>query len=191
MNEIVNKFLLEGDRFMPEMHLRQPTAFSKWGFTYRAWGPFTKSIERIQKLKETGDSRYIYQNELDKSCFEHNVPYGDFKNFHRRAASDKILCDKAFTIAKQLKYNGYQKSLTLMVYKFINEILCATRAQSDNLATQNKFASGDIKNEIMSNQELGKELHKPVVKRLKKRKVHSFFIDNIWDAYIYILPICI
>ena len=70
-------------------------------------------------------------------------------------------------------------------------MLCATRAQSDNLATQNKFAGGDIKNEIMSNQELGKELHKPVVKRLKKRKVHAFFIDNIWDAYIYILPICI
>ena len=105
--------------------------------------------------------------------------------------NNKILCDKAFTIAKQLKYNGYQKSLTLMVYKFINEMLCATRAQSDNLATQNKFAGGDIKNEIMSNQELGKELPKPVVKRLKKRKVHSFFMDNIWDAYIYILPICI
>ena len=119
------------------------------------------------------------------------MAYGDFKNFHRRAAFDKILRDKAFTIGKQLKYNGYQKILTLMACKFINEMLCATRAQSDNLATQNKFSGGDIKSKIMSNQELGKELHKPVVKRLKKRKVHSFFIDNIWGAYICILPICI
>ena len=63
MNEIVNKFLLAGDKFMPEIHLRQPA------FTYSACGPFTKSKERILKFKETGDSRYIHQNELDKSCF--------------------------------------------------------------------------------------------------------------------------
>ena len=63
MNEIVNKFLLAGDKFMPEMRLRQP------GFTYSACGPFTKNKERIQKFKETGDSRYIYQNELVKTFF--------------------------------------------------------------------------------------------------------------------------
>ena len=73
MNEIVNKFLLAGGRFMPEMHLRQ------LGFTYSACGPFTKNKERIQKFKETGDSRYIYQNELDKACFQHDIAYGDFK----------------------------------------------------------------------------------------------------------------
>ena len=65
MNEIVNKFLLAGDKFMPEMNLRQ------LGFTFSACGPFTKDKERIQKFKETGDSRYIYQNELDKTCFQH------------------------------------------------------------------------------------------------------------------------
>ena len=63
MNEIVNKILLAGDKSMPEMHLRQP------GFTYSACVPFTKNKERIQKFKETGDSRYIYQNKLDKICF--------------------------------------------------------------------------------------------------------------------------
>ena len=81
MNEIVIKFLLAGDRFVPEMHLRQS------GFTYSACGPFTKNKQRIQKLKETGDSRYIYQNELDKACFQNDMTYGDFKDLIGRAAS--------------------------------------------------------------------------------------------------------
>ena len=59
INEIVNKFLLVADKFMPEMHLRQP------GFTYSACGSFTKNKERIQKFKETVDTSYIYKNELD------------------------------------------------------------------------------------------------------------------------------
>ena len=63
MNEIVNKFLLAGDKFMPEMHLKQP------GFAYSACGPFTKNKKRIKKLKETGDTNYIYKNELDNTCF--------------------------------------------------------------------------------------------------------------------------
>ena len=61
---------------MPEMRLRQP------GFTYSACGAFTKNKERIKKFKQTGDSRYIYQNELDKTCFEHCITYGDFKELH-------------------------------------------------------------------------------------------------------------
>ena len=64
MNEIVNKFLLVGDKFMSEMHLRQP------GFTYIACGPFTQNKERMQKFKETGDSRYVYKEGLDKACFQ-------------------------------------------------------------------------------------------------------------------------
>ena len=93
MNEIINRFLLAGDKFMPEMHLRKP------GFTYSACGPFTKNNERIKKFKETGNSRYIYQNELDKACFQHDMAYGDFKGLTRRTTSDKILYDKAFNIA--------------------------------------------------------------------------------------------
>ena len=63
MNEIVNKFSLAGDKFMPEMHLKQPV------FANSACGPFTKNKKRIQKLKKTGDTKYIYNNELDKACF--------------------------------------------------------------------------------------------------------------------------
>ena len=77
MDEIVNKFLLARDKFMPEMHLKQP------GFTYSACGPFTKNKEQIQKFKETGDTSYIYKNELDRTCFQHDMAYGDFKDLKR------------------------------------------------------------------------------------------------------------
>ena len=86
---------------MPEMHLKQP------GFTYSAWGPFTKNKERIQKVKETGDKSYIYKNELDKAWFQHDMTYGDFKDLKRRTFSDKVFRDKAFNIAKNSKYDGY------------------------------------------------------------------------------------
>ena len=115
MNEIVNKFLLAGDKFMPEMHLRQ------LGFTYSACGLFTKNKERIQKFKGAGDSQYIYQNELDKACFQHCMADGDFKDLSRRTASNKILCDKAFNIAKNLKFDRYQRGLASMVYNFFDK----------------------------------------------------------------------
>ena len=112
MNEIVNKFVLAGDKFTPEMHLRQP------GFTYSACGLFTKNKERIQKFKETGDTSYIYKSELDKDCFQHDMAYGHFKDIKRRTFSDKVLKDKAFNIAKNPKYDGYQRGLASMVYNF-------------------------------------------------------------------------
>ena len=104
MNEIVNKFLLAGDKFMSEMHLRQPQ------FVYSACGPFTKNKERIQKFKETGDTSYIYKNELDKACFQHDMAYGDFKDIARRTASDKVLRDKSFDIAKNHDF-GIEKCI--------------------------------------------------------------------------------
>ena len=70
MNEIVNKFLLVGDKFMPEMHLKQP------GSTYSTCGPFTKNKERIEKFMQTGNTDFIYKNELDKACFQHDMAYG-------------------------------------------------------------------------------------------------------------------
>ena len=97
---------------MPQMHLKQP------GFTYSACGPFTKSKERDQKFTETGDT---YKNELDKACLQHDMAYGDFKDLKRRTASDKILRDKAFNIAKNPKYDGYQRGLASMVYKFFEK----------------------------------------------------------------------
>ena len=149
MNEIVNKFLLAGDKFMPEMHLKQP------GFTHS---------KRIPQFKETGDTSYIYKNELDQACFQHYMAYGDFKDLKRRTASDKILKDKAFSIAKNLKYDGYQKGLASMVYKFFDK----------------KSTDSGIANE--PNYQLANELHKPSITKLKKRKVYSGFKDNIWGA---------
>ena len=111
MNDIINKFLLVGDKFMPEMHLKQP------GFTYSSCGSFTKTKERIQKFKQTGDSRYVYKNELDKACFQHDMAYGDFKDLKRRTAADNGLRDKAFNISKNPKYDGYQRGLASIVYK--------------------------------------------------------------------------
>ena len=96
MNKIVNKFLLAGDKFVPEMHLKQP------GFTYSVCGPFTKNKERIKKFKETGGTSYIYKNELDKAYFQHDTTYGEFKDIAKRTASDKPLRDKAFNIANQM-----------------------------------------------------------------------------------------
>ena len=74
MNEVVNNLLLTGDKFMSEMHLKQT------GFTYSACGAFTKNKERLQKLMQTGNTNYIYKNDLDKACFQHGIAYGKYKN---------------------------------------------------------------------------------------------------------------
>ena len=112
MNEIINKLLLVGDKFMPEMYYKATE------FTDGACGPFTKNREWTQKFKETGDSNYIYQNKLGKAFFQHDMAYGDFKDLTRRTIADKILRDKAFNIAKNQKYGGHQKGLASVVYKF-------------------------------------------------------------------------
>ena len=97
MNDIINKFLLAGDKFIPEMHHRQP------GFTYSGCVLFNKNKKRIKKFRATGDSRYIYKNKLDKACFQHGMAYEDFKDLAKRTAADKVLRNKAFYIAKNLK----------------------------------------------------------------------------------------
>ena len=102
MNEIVNKFLLVGDKFMPEMHVKQP------GFTCSARGPFTKNKERIQKFMQTGNASYVFRNNLDKACFQHDMPYGRCKDLGKRTELDKVLSDKAFKTASNPKYNGYE-----------------------------------------------------------------------------------
>ena len=107
MNEIVSMFLLVGDKFMPEMHLKQP------GFTYSACGPFTKNKERMEK--------FIYKNELDKAYFQHDMAYGKSKDLIKRTQSDKVLKDKAFKIASDPKCDGYQGGLASMVYKFFDK----------------------------------------------------------------------
>ena len=138
MNEIANKFLLAGDKLMPGMHLKQP------GSTYSACGPFTKNKERIHKFKETGDTTYIYKNEFDKACFQHHMAYGDFKDVRRRTFSDKVLKDKAFNIAKNPKYGGYQKGLASMVFD----------KKSASLPDKSVSGSGVVNNKIKENSQL-------------------------------------
>ena len=101
------------------------------------------------------------------------MAYRDFKNLTRRAASDKILHDKVFNIAKNSKYDGYQRGLASMVYKFFD-----------------KKASGrGIKNDNLSDQQLAEELHKSIIRKFRKRKVHLPFIDNIWDVDLADMPL--
>ena len=119
MNEIANKFFLAGDKYISEMHLKQ------LGFTYSACGPFTKNKERIQKFKETGDTSYIYKNELDKACFQHDMAYGDFKDLKRKTALDKILRDKHYILLlylillKILNMMGIKEYLLLWFINFL------------------------------------------------------------------------
>ena len=148
MNEIVNKFLLVRDKLMPELNLKQP------GFTYSACGPFTKNKERMEK--------FIYKNELDKAYFQHDMAYGKSKDLIKRTQSDKVLKDKAFKIASDPKYDGYQRGLASMVYKFFDK----------------KSSGSGIVNE--PNYQLANELHKPIIRKFRKRKVYSSFRDNIW-----------
>ena len=158
MNNIINKVLLAGDKFMPEMHLRQAR------FVYSACGPFTRHKERITKFKQTGDTRYIYKNELDKACFRHDSAYADNKDLINRTKADKILRDEAYNIASNPKYDIFQRGLTSMVYKFFDKISAGSGiARSSSL-------------------KLADELHKPVIKKINKRKVYSQFKDNIWGV---------
>ena len=151
---------------MPEMHLKQP------GFNYSACRPFTKNKERIQKFKETGDTDYIYRNELDKACFQHDMAYEDFKDLARRTASDKILRDKVFNMGRNPKYDRYQRYLASMVYKFFDK-------KSASLANKSTKGSGVA---MLRNEQLAEELYKPIIKKFKKRRVNSSFKDNIWGA---------
>ena len=115
MNEILNKYLLAGNKFKPEMHLKQPV------FTYSACDPFTRNKERIDKFMQTSNTDFMYRNELDKVCFQHEMAYGKSKVLAKRTQSDKVLRDKAFQIASDPKYDGYQRGLASIVYKIFDK----------------------------------------------------------------------
>ena len=155
MNEIVNNFLLVGDKFLPEMHLKQP------GFIYSACGPWTRNIERIEKFMQTGNTDFIYRNELDKACFQHDMAYGKSKDLAKRTQSDKVLRDKAFKIASDPKYDGYQRGLASMVYKFFDK-----KSSGSGVAAE-------------PNYQLANALLRQIIKKFKRRKVYSSFRDNI------------
>ena len=141
MNEIINQFLLVGDKFMPEMHLRQP------GFTYSACGPLTKNKKRIEKFMQSGNTDFIYKNELDIACFQHDMAHGKSKDLVKRTQSDKVLRDEAFKIASNPKYDGQQRGLASMIYKFFDK-------KSKGSGFTNEF-----------NYQLANELHQPIIKK--------------------------
>ena len=114
MNNIINKFLLARDKFMPEMHLRQPQ------FTYSLADYLVNINKEFKSLKKL-EIQTICKNELDKACFAHDAAYSDSKDLTKRTAADKILRNKAFNIAKNPKYDGYQKGLASMAYKFFDK----------------------------------------------------------------------
>ena len=160
MNNVINKLLLAGDKFMPEIHLRQPQ------FVYSACGPFTRHKERIKKFNQTGDTRYIYRNELDKACFQHDSAYADHKDLINRTKSDKVLRDKAYDIASNPEYDGCRRGLASMVYNFFDK----------------KSTGSGINTIKPSSSILADDLHKPVTKKFEKRKVYSQFKDDIWGV---------
>ena len=125
------------------MHLRQP------GFTYSACGSFTKNKERIEKFMQSGNTGFIYKNELDKACFQHDIDYGISKDLVKRPQSDKFLKDKAFKIASDPKYDGYQRGLASMVYTFFD-----------------KKSSGSVIVTNKPNYQLANELNKPIIKKV-------------------------
>ena len=103
MSFMIKKQLLVGVRFISEIHLKQ------LGFTYSARGPFTEYKEIIQTFKEAGDSRNIYQNKLEKACFQCHMTYNAYKDLAGRTASSTILPDKTFKTVNNSQYDGYQR----------------------------------------------------------------------------------
>ena len=126
---------------MPKMHLKQPR------FIYSDCGPLTKNKERIEKFMQTGNTDFIYKNKLNKACFQHDMAYAKSKDLAKRTQSDKVLRNKAFKIASDLKYDGYQRGLASMVYKFFDK----------------KSKGSGIINE--PNYQLANELHKPIIRK--------------------------
>ena len=130
------------------MHLRQPR------FVYSACGLFTRHKERIKNFKQSGDTGYIYRNELDKACFQHDSAYADHKDLINRTKADNVLRDNAYNIASNPKYDGYQRGLASMVYKFFDK----------------KSVGSGINMVKSSSSILADELHKPIIKKFKKKK---------------------
>ena len=150
MNKIINKFLLSGDKFMPEFHLKHQ------GLTCSACGQFTEHRERIretkiQKFRETGNLKHLYRNNLDKACFGHDATYSDSTNVAKRTISDNILKDRAHEIARNRNYDGYQRTASMVSKSFDK------KTRSGAIVANKAGAS--------VNKELAEELHKSVVKK--------------------------
>ena len=148
-NSIINKFLLAGDKFMPELHLVDPIVKK-----YSARRPFTKHTQRIQDFLNTGKLSYIYKNDLDKACFQHDMTYNKFKDLEKKTQSDIVLKNKALKIASNPKYISYERGLASMVYNFFDK----------------KSKGSGLK----ENKQLVNELHKPIIRNFQKKSLFFF-----------------
>ena len=147
---------------MLELHLFDPIVKK-----YSACGPFTKHTQIVQDFLNTGKLSYIYKNDLDKACFKHDMAYNKFKDLEKRAQSDMIFKNKALKIASNPKCNGYERGLASMVYKFFDK-----KSKGSGLKKTQE--------NLLANSQLSNELHKPIIRKFKKRKGYSSFKDNIW-----------
>ena len=172
---------------MPEMHLRQPQ------FVYSACGPFTRHKERIKEFKRTGDTRLLYRNELDKACFKRHAAYAKYKDVEKRLKSDQKLRNSAYDIASNPKYDGYQRALASMVYKFFDSKVAPldkktmsgkgnVKHTAKHTAKPSSLERSSLERTKEVNKILAEELHKPVIKKFNKRKAYSQFRDNIWGV---------
>ena len=118
----------------------------------------------FKNKKQTGNTNFIYRNELDKACFQLDMAYCKSKDLTERTQSDKVLGDKAFKIASDPKYDGYQRGLASMLYKFFDK-----KCSGTGVATEPKY-------------QLANELHRQIIRKFNKRKVYSSFTDNIWGV---------
>ena len=145
-----------GDKFMPELHLWDPKVKK-----CSACGPFTKHTERINQFMKDGKLSHIVKNKLNAACFQHDYAYNKYKDSVNRTQSDIVLKNKAYKIGVDPKIDGFQRSLAAIVYKFFSERSKGSRIE---------------------NKQLAEEIHKPIIKNFKRRKVYSSFKDNIWGV---------
>ena len=148
-----------------EINLCLKCILDNWGLPIVLVGHLQKIKKEYNSLTKLKIRKYIYRNELDKACFQH----GHFKDLKWRTAANNVLRDKAFNIAKNYKYYGYQRGLAYMVYKFFDR---KTKGSGVTLANKS----------IPQNEQLAEELHKPIIRKFKRREVYSAFKDNIWAA---------
>ena len=176
MNEIINKFSLGRDKFMPEMHLKQP------GFTYSACGPFTKIKERIEKFMRTRNTDYIYKNDLDKAFFQHEIVHNKCKVLPKRTELHKVFRDKAFKISTTPNHDGYQRG-ALMIYKIFDK----NSAGSGVATLANKSVIRSMSNQLQLAYEL--QSHMQLISKYNKRIRYLLCVIDVSSRYARVVPL--
>ena len=166
--DIINRFLLIGDKFMPEMDLWDPKAKK-----YFACGPFTRHQQRINDFRKDGKISHIAKNRLDAACFQHDSACAKYKDRLNREKSDVVLKSKALKIALDPKVNGYQRGLASMVYKIFIERTKGSGIKYDKKLDENK--------------QLAEGLHKPIIRKFFKKEKYILVLKIIFGVLIWLI----